>query len=288
MKKHFVLLAALGLAVLAFAVPAQGALLNLAITGGLNTINDKDVERIVGDGDNEIEVGESLEAILVLDNISNSLYAQEDLDNIFGPNYSLTAYSKITVLAIIPNGGAGDLNPVDGLSTFVFGNGINATTAVRVYEDSGVGTTHPAFGTSAATGIAATTDGTLILELGMTEPGDYWLASGPTIITSLPASGGSAQFFFGLTVQSNPGGLPIEDEGVTSALLPFAGFNYDVVGFGDVFKPTTGVNADWQASSNTTVQFQVVAPEPGSMLIWAGMGLIGTCVAARRRRKVTV
>jgi hypothetical protein len=257
-----------------FTAEVQAAILNAAITDSLNLVNDTDFERLVGSADTIIDVGEQLEAVLIFEDISNSVYGGEDLNNIFGAGYQLTAHVLLTVASVSP--------PVAGISTFTFTGGFAGGVAVRLYEDT---VQDANFSTqSAATVIANATDTPLVTSLGLTEVGDYWVATGPVDISTIGIAGSaqSAAFNFGLSIVANPGGLEVENEAMTGLF----GDQHDVTGFGDAFSPgAAAAGRGWDAGTNTTIAFQGI-PEPMSVLVWSGLAG-AVIIGCATRRKVS-
>jgi hypothetical protein len=293
---------------LTLATPANGAILaNSLFKTGVNLIQDQDFERLEKNPNNTggasiIEVGDVLEAIVSFDSI-NSV----DVNGLagFGAAYELTAHSRLVVLGFgltdtdadgIFDSGDTDAN---GLTNFTFGPGFANGVAVEVYEDfpTTLATNFNA-AVDAGQGVTRVTNGTLALTLGFdptkptnaTDP-DFWVAflapldisvfSDPNAETI--AQGGD--FFFGLSVLSNPGGIPYVDEGISTGTSGFAGppTNHDMVGNGSLSVPV-GAHADWDAETNTKIFFQAV-PEPSSVAIWSVVACLGGVVFSRSRRQ---
>jgi hypothetical protein len=277
------------------------AVLNSLLVDGLNTIQDTDYERLIK-GVNPItgapnigtglEVGDFLEAIVRFETI-NTLGVLDQIAAT-GGLYELTAYSRIQVAAITPTA-----NPF--LFDFSFTNGIDANTAVILYEDDANGGFTTFNGVvDPATGIARVTDGTLLATIGINVAnGDFWEAyDAPTNISVFqnPAADPALQggdFYFGLSLVTNPAGVNILTEANGGGVATNAGGNHavssihDFVGNGSLKVPETAINAGWDAQTDTTFNFVAtsVVPEPASMLVWAGIGLAGAVGGVIRRRR---
>jgi hypothetical protein len=259
----------------------EGSILAGDITPGTNTLNDRDRERLVGDADTMIEVGEILEAILIVDNLDNASFAQEDLDDIHGPNYQLTAHVRLMVDSVSPPN-------MNGISTFSFSGGFGDGSLVKVYEEtSGQDTS---FGDPAATTIAEATDSPLILTLGFGEADDFWTAEGPVDISLIGAlgSGFAAAYNFGLSVLGMTD-IPIVPNGEFSAV---SGSFHDIVGFGQAFAIASNPNG-WHAATDTTISFQGpeggIIPEPSAAMVWGCIlfGAVGCWRFVRRPCKIS-
>lgn len=305
------LLVALTVLTLAASVaPARGAILaNSLFIVGENQVQDTDYERLIKDpantgGASIIEVGDILEAIVSFDTINGTIVKNPFTG--FGAFYELTAYSRIKVLGIgdaDTNGDGifdgGDTN-ADGLTNFTFGSGFaDLKTAIEVYEDFPTTALSVFDNTvSPAAGIGRATDGTLALTLGFdatkpsaaTDP-DFWVAFNAPLDISVFTTVGAdpalqgGDFFFGLSVLTNPGGVPYVDEAEsTAALTGFTGpmTDHDMVGNGSLSVPSSTTNAGWDAETNTKIFFQGV-PEPSSLAIWSAVSCFGAAVVWRRR-----
>ncbi|MHB1038349.1 MAG: hypothetical protein ACYC35_08085 [Pirellulales bacterium] len=268
---------------------ASGALINGVVLNGLNHFSDIDYERLVNSGasNTTIDVGDTLEAIIHFTqanttNIDNS-------HNPLGSFYELTAHAKITVASVVPLGST-------GLANFTFTNGFADGSAIKLYEEASTtdgtyfrGDVAPdAVGTEIG-GIARASNGVLISTFGLAAGSDdFWVANGaPMDINAFdPLSSNIAGglYFFGLTMQTNPGGLWLVDDGVTTSTGPTSSLTvHDLTGNGELLKPV-GASALWDVQTKTSVFFAGV-PEPGSFVVW---GLMLGCVAAVqviRRRK---
>jgi protocatechuate 3,4-dioxygenase beta subunit len=253
-------------------------MLNTALVAGLNTINDKDVERLIDRGSGVdingsptgplnglIDPGDGLEAVLIFDNISNAVFGAEPLEAAVGvPSYQLTAHILQVVeskVLISDNGTPG--NSTDDTFAFTF-----SPSVVNVYEDSSslANTILVDFALqSAAQTILKATDGNLILTLADSGAGangtpDVWRAIGRDDFGQL-LSGNQVNFLGALSVTANPGSVPIAPDATKSGLLgavPGTGDFHDVVAIGEVEFPALSVlNRGWHAQTDTTVSFIV-------------------------------
>jgi hypothetical protein len=272
---------------------ANAAIINSALTNGLNTINDKNVDRFFTDlnGNSKIDVGDTLEAVLIFDNISNAVFGGTDLNVAVGiASYQLTAHIKNTIFSKTQIGGAGTpMDPTD--DTFFF---VMVPSIVNVYEDhAGLsGTILSGFAPqTAATTIASATDGVLVLTLSTAGTGlggalDTWRAAGSDDFALL-TTGNEANYLAAMSVAANPGGIPIVPDATTSGAfgaIPGTGDKHDVVATGEIEVASSAVlTAGWLAQSDTTISFQaVVVPEPTSFAIWAALG--GLAMYYRRKK----
>ena len=235
------------------------AVLNDALTPGLNTLNDTNAERLIDNvGDNGlVDVGDQLETLVIVDNISNAVWGGTDVDVAVGrpDDYQLTAYSLITVIDKV------ETDP--GVFLFTF-----APAIVQVYEDGSFAdnTILVDFSSqSADQAIADATDGNLIFTTNVDGTGrfgtdDVWRAIGGDDPDSL-TTGNEANFVMASSIGSNPGDVPIAPDATPSGLLGLpsgTGDFHDLVAVGEIeVASSAAANQGWDAQSDTTFSFTV-------------------------------
>jgi hypothetical protein len=263
---------------------SQAAILNTAIRAGLNSINDRNVDRLSTDlnGNGLIDVGDVLESVLIFDNISNAQFGATPLETAVGiPTYQLTAHIFNTVSAKVPLGG--------GVFAFTM-----IPSTINVYEDhAGLSNTIllDFSSQSANAAVTAATDGSLILTLDTSGTGfagspDTWRATGSDNFTLL-TTGNEANYVAALSILANPGLIPIGPDATLSGVLGVpagTGDLHDVVAVGEVEVAAAPIVAQgWAAQSDTTVSF-IAVPEPISLVVWSALsGLVGLAVYRRRK-----
>ena len=261
------------------------AIINVAIRPGLNTINDRDVARLSVDvnGNGLIDVGDTIETILIFDNISNSQFGGTPLGVAVGDaTYQLTAHTLATITMKIPTG------PVFTFET-------NATT--NIYEDSaGIGGTLLVdfSSQSAAAAVLAATDGNLVLTVNSLGTGsggtpDIFRIFGSDDFADL-TTGNEANFVIANSVVANPMGIPIVPDATLSGAAgvpPGTGALHDVVGVGEEEVASAAVAAQgWAIQSDTTVSFTApgVIPELTSVAVWGVLIGLSGLFGFRRNR----
>lgn len=145
--------------------------------------------------------------------------------------------------------------------------------------------------TSLATGIATSTDGTLMWEFGLVGAGTFWDAvavdsdplAGPWDPTN-PADINVLNFFAALNLISG-GGLKDHnilgdpDLGGSNSSLFTAATHLQLQG-----NLQPGSTGGFQLRTDTNVYLSAAVPEPASMLVWAGLAGIGAFVRYRRKK----
>jgi len=265
---------------------SQAAIINTAIRAGLNTLNDRDVARLLVDlnGNGLVDFGDTIETLLIIDNISNSQFGGTLLGTAVGDaTYQLTAHTLATVTAKIPTG------PV-----FTF----ETSAITNVYEDNSslAGTIIADFASqSANAAVIAGTDGNLILSVSTAGFGfggamDIFRILGSDDFSDL-VTGNEANFVFANSIVANPGGVPIIPDATLSGLLgapPGTGDLHDIVGVGEEEVAASSVAAQgWAIQSDTTISFTAFAiPEMASLAVWGVLiGAAGLFSPRQRRTK---
>jgi hypothetical protein len=295
---------------------SQAAIINSALTPGLNSINDRDVARLIDNvgGNGLADVGDVIESVLIFDNISNAAFGGTPLENAVGdPTYQLTAFIETTVLiklAIVGpdgiEGTADDLGPNGAGPDNIVGTNddlffFRLDMDADVYEDNSAlaNTILVDFASqSAAAAITAATDGNLILTLetsgtGAVTPGGAAGAADTFDIISaadfsLLTTGNEANYILAASVTANPGLIPFLPDFTESGeagVPPGTGDFHDFVGVGEEEVAAASVAArGWDTQSDTTIHFTAV-PEPVSFVVWGALsGLVGIAIYRRRKQ----
>lgn len=267
------------------------ALFDPTLPGGINEIQDQDVERVLRDttGDGQLDtvlgaadtlaIGDTFETILRWDTVNVTT-----IGDVIPAPYQLTAYSQLEISSVIfNNDGVDGINGTpDDIFDLVFipsGNLKTPNSFVDLYEGNGGYDSSLA----PAAGIASVTGDTYLASFGLGEADDFWLGQGPLdlgVIASLSEGDPQAAAgVFGLSVTANPGNLPIGTNGIVGA----DGNLHDVVGNTSVFQKSPGTNAGWLVASNTSAAFQVV-PAPATLALF-GLGLAGLSLRVKMRKR---
>jgi len=298
------------IAVLAIGQPAQAAI-SLLFNNTINQLEDNDFESLSVAGDTRIEEGDILVGMISIQQVRNFL-APANVNVATTDTFTAVFFVKVQAGGITVQPPAAD--PVTNTAFFqlealsnadyaalqvlypALPNRNSSSTTTIVFDDNdGPTFINPDVGT-VNTSLATAADGTLLWEFGLTgAPGTGQSAKVTVFDPADPQSivlGSSATLNFsgglnlthtyaaGATVLFNPLTLPTvfnQQTGVPYlAQLLFNGTN------------DPGNPGDFQVATDTDLFIlPSIVPEPGSMLIWAGMGLAGV-FAARRRRNLAV
>lgn len=284
-------------------------LLNSLAIQGENQIEDSDYERLIKGpaddagtaDDNILEVGDVLESILRFTQYNGLTLSDE-----FGSAYELTAHARVVVLGIGDSDSnsdgifdGGDTNS-DGRTNFTFGAGFgDGITAVMLYEETaktaatqfnsnsvspdGVGGGIDRATTTTGSGILVSTFG---FDLTKTSDFDFWFAldalNDISVFRSQNVSQGG-DFFFGLSMLTNPGGLSLVEDAIQSSATSTY---HDIVGNGTLKSPSGLVDLGWDAQTDTTVLY-VAVPEPATMIIWPALACCFGVFGAFGRNKAS-
>ena len=287
MRVHAIGIVAFGLAVAA-AGHTEAALINGAFDPGVNQIQDTNYERLIKDAANMggakiVEANDVFEGIVNFETVNGTGIGSGVLQ--FpgpGSSYQLTAYFKLKVLSVT------ETAPMSGLYDIVFGAGFaDGSTVIELYENTAV-VAATAFDPSdtAAGGIARATSGTLLSTIELDAmAGDYVVALSALKDLSLLPLAGQGSFSYGLSLDTNPGGLSVSTVSQGGGVLSeVSGLLHDFVGSGSLKKTSTGVHSDWMVQTDVTVNFMV--PEPASMTLFAiGALAVGGCGYRRRKQR---
>ena len=305
--KSWMLGASLAIVLVAFGTfTTEGAIINSSLQPGVNQLTDVDAESLIkGAGNTEagvIQIGDTIESVLGFGQLNSSSLASYE-----GLNYELSALTLLKVTSIstdglLPNG--------DQAYNITFAAGFaDGTTTTQVYESNGTsstpGVTHkPDFARDSvsathvgdptpltlAAALGYATDGQLIATFGFGEANDFWTSSGVPLSFSefknfaLDISG--AVFNFGQSLLTNPGNLPILDDGVQSSIT---GDMYDLIGSGSLYG-IKGFTTPFGGFTHTQVEFATTIPEPATACVWLGLacvGIVGRWCGRRRSVRTT-
>lgn len=244
---------------------------------------DNNIERLDLDvnANGELDVGDRLLSILEIERIINEQNGQEFIVG-SGVNNSLAGIAVIQVLAKIPTATA-------GIFDFVFGPATGTTSIVKWYEEAVDNINITNCGASVAVCVLTVTDGTPILDLGMSGAlGEFWQATLPDSfdLRGFLTSDNLVGFNFGITtLSSNIDAFTVGEpwrgsgslQGCTTAQGNLIGSCQNAVDGSLKFTSTS----DFQLTSLLTT---TVVSEPGSLSLLA-FGLLALGLGSGRRRR---
>lgn len=300
------LVGALGFCALAFPVQSMAALINSTLLASplLNQFQDTDNERILtwdiqtqtyvtktsgdliaDDPANGVK-GDIIQTVLKFDSSNGKSFQQWAIEGTLPITYQLSAFSELLVTGI-SNCQGGALNVCD-LTFGASGRLQTAGSMVDLYETTVFSEWYVNDGSqSPATSIAKIQSQDYLLSAGLLEADDFWTASAPLDVSVVAGALGpgfpqTANGIFGISVLANPGGIPVQKNGVLGA----DGKLHDLIANLSAFQnqdncPTpSSAGCGWLLESNATVNFRVV-PEPGSLAL-VGLSLLGVGLARRK------
>lgn len=315
MKRFFLTFGLISLFVVSMSMRAEASALNSLRAGGINELEDIDFEFHAEDvgNDGQVKQGDLLLAILEVDrnNFITGANLTDDTPNSTSSSLhfdyltttdTFTAISLIKVLAdpVISGGGlianyvfeaatAQDWLDYTGLAD------VDAGTMAVFFDDpsAGAGINHIDH-TTVAGGVATTTNGTRLWEMGFTgAAGEFWNAQ--TLDTS-PIGGFDPTDIHQITGLDFLASLNVVDynAGITlnkhRALAdpdlsgPAAGLFTDATHLHLQGNSETGDAGEFDIRTDTNL-YIVPTPEPSTMLLWAGVAGVAGALGARRRRR---
>jgi hypothetical protein len=263
---------------------SHAAIINNMFQTGVNGAQDTDRDRVLDSSGNTVSsgawaIGDTIQSALQFNTIewldsTGATIQSTQIYTVEGVNYGLYAVAN-AVITGISNIYAGDGVTVIG-NNLTFGG----STLISLYEGN---ITNPfGAGVTPATAISNISGLPTLATFGISSSNDFWTATVGTDITSLANGYGQTQQaagVFGLSMLSNPGGLPVGPNGVLGA----DGLYHDIVGNASAYG--SGGTTGWLASTNTTVYFATPVPEPGSLAL-LGIGGLLFSIALKRRQSV--
>jgi hypothetical protein len=296
MKKFYCILAGL-LAVFPASATVQASIFD-NMTGVVSWLEDDDAEGIIGgDGDTQLEVGEFLVSVAQFnffkDAVTGAPSGGLGVGTYDQTTRMATAVSLIKVLtapAAGPGFGSYTFEAPSALEWSTLLPGLpylppGDDTTLLVYDDPipAVGSPHIDATGTVATGTGTATDGTLIYEFGITQPGAFQSAQtgSATDVTNILAIS-TLQFDAALDLINNFGGPALNDHNflATSGLiLPAEQALFAAAGAHELqFRGTNGPGltvpnggvGGFQLSTETDA-FMSVVPEPAAVLVWPAL-----------------
>jgi hypothetical protein len=254
-----------------------------ALTPGPNILNDRNVDIYTpGPGGGALFApGDTFSTVLLFDNITNSVFNQEDLEDATGVSpYQLAGVATLT---IVPGGVIPTLTGAPGNVDLA----LSGTVDIYELPPGALNfTTEPSF----ASAFSTASGGTHILTL---TTDFYQQLDAPPSALGLPTDLGDAlEADSGFTVTFNPMAIPIIPDATPISYTPFGSVvptmtSHDVTAIVQLIANSTATAAKYPLLTNTSIEFRVRAiPEMSAFAafgMFATAGALGLVVAKKRR-----
>ncbi|HWB13942.1 MAG TPA: hypothetical protein VG826_32240 [Pirellulales bacterium] len=286
------------------------ALLQSLVSPGINTLKDQDYEVYVpaaGNHTGNFQAGDQIITFCLYTTLSNAngvfgigttnYGSPTGGSTVFGNFYQLTSLTVTTITSVTDVVGTAPNQVADIAATSVTSDYENAayTPTNNAHPNGTEFNPNRLTGETAAQMIARLTSETTSGNLILTATANQFLSEDANLtLASIPATGFGEATNFGFKVTSDPGGIGYVANGVTTSAvdsdeaggpITIGPTKTDFAGTTLSLLNTSGNNIAYPIVTATTLQWQGT-PEPGSMLIWAGLALAGG-VYQRRRRGVS-
>ncbi len=246
----------------------------------INTIDDADAEFItkgVGNVAASFEVGDSVTLFLQFNNITSTdlFFFNTPLTDptAGGAGYNLLANGTLTIAAIGDFDGDGDAAD------------ISWTGSIGLYE----GASPIVFTSGIATATGVIGASTLIATVGVDAATDDFIVSedAPLSFASI-VGGATVNTFFGISLLAGGADFGIVEEFLNNPDFPNGGSLHDITGDSQAenFGPTITIGDDtFDLSTDLEFDIACVVPEPGAIMVWAGLAALFGAGSYSRIRK---